>query len=136
MSEAAYTTVFRMLPGDVLGENDHRTSKDWRRWRRIRELREQACAIAKLQRAPKLERARLVVTVSLPDRRRRDLHNFTPTIKAIVDGLVDAGLLPDDDATHLSGPDWRLSPERSKRWMGQTTISFELAFYPIGGGPQ
>ena len=136
MSGAAYEAEFRMLPGDVLGENDRRTSRDRRRWRRIRELREQACTMATLQRAPRMDRARLVVTVSLPDRRRRDLHNFTPTIKAIVDGLVDAGVLPDDDAFHLSGPDWRLSPERSRRWMGQPTIGFELALYPIGGGQQ
>lgn len=136
MSGAAYEAEFRMLPGDVLGENDGRRSRDRWRWRRIRELREQACEVATLQRAPKLERARLVVTVSLPDRRRRDLHNFTPTIKALVDGLVDAGVLPDDDALHLSGPDWRLSAERSKRWMGQPTISFGLALYPIGGGQQ
>lgn len=45
-----------------------------------------------------------IVTVRLPvkDRRRRDPHNFTPTLKAIVDGLVDAKLWPDDHAGHLT----------------------------------
>jgi len=28
--------------------------------------------------------------------RRRDPHNYYPTVKPIVDGLVDAGLWPDD----------------------------------------
>ena len=39
-----------------------------------------------------------IVEVSLPvrDNRRRDPHNYYPTVKAIVDGLVDAGLWPDD----------------------------------------
>ena len=36
------------------------------------------------------------VTFGVPDRRRRDPHNTAPTVKAIVDGMVDAGLWPDD----------------------------------------
>jgi len=32
----------------------------------------------------------------VPDRRRRDPMNYAPTLKACVDGLVDAGLWPDD----------------------------------------
>ena len=45
-----------------------------------------------------------LVTVELPvkDRRRRDPHNFIPTCKAIVDGLVDAGIFADDSHEHLS----------------------------------
>ena len=38
----------------------------------------------------------------VPDRRRRDPHNYYPTIKAIVDGLVDAGLWPDDTPEYVS----------------------------------
>lgn len=30
------------------------------------------------------------------DRRRRDPSNLMPTQKAVVDGLVDAGVVPDD----------------------------------------
>lgn len=30
--------------------------------------------------------------------RRRDPHNYMPTVKAIIDGLVDAGVWPDDTA--------------------------------------
>ena len=36
------------------------------------------------------------------DRRRRDPHNYYPTIKAIVDGLVDAGCWPDDTPGYVS----------------------------------
>ena len=41
-----------------------------------------------------------IVTIELPviDRRRRDPHNYTPTMKACIDGLVDAGAWPDDHA--------------------------------------
>ncbi len=43
-----------------------------------------------------------VVAISLPvkDRRKRDPHNLFPTVKPIVDGLVDAGIWPDDT------PEW------------------------------
>lgn len=47
---------------------------------------------------------KLVVTVHLPFKtnRRRDPHNYVGTnVKAIVDGLVDAGLLVDDTAEYV-----------------------------------
>lgn len=49
------------------------------------------------------------VHISLPvrDRRRRDPHNYYPTVKAIVDGLVDAGVWPDDT------PEWVTTIEPS-----------------------
>ena len=39
------------------------------------------------------------VVFGVPDPgRRRDPHNLAPTVKAIIDGLVDARLFPDDTA--------------------------------------
>lgn len=51
--------------------------------------------------------AKQVVRVALPvpDKRRRDPHNFFPTIKPIVDGLTDAGLWPDDTPEHVTTPE-------------------------------
>jgi crossover junction endodeoxyribonuclease RusA len=57
----------------------------------------------------KLPAAHLTVCVTWPDRRRRDVHNVMPTIKAAIDGVVDAGLLPDDSDQYLTGPDLRVS---------------------------
>ena len=34
--------------------------------------------------------------------RRRDGANFNATLKAAIDGVVDAGLMPDDDHTHFT----------------------------------
>jgi crossover junction endodeoxyribonuclease RusA len=51
--------------------------------------------------------AHIVVAIRWPDNRRRDPGNWYPTAKALVDGLVDANLLPDDDGEHLLGPDLR-----------------------------
>jgi len=43
------------------------------------------------------------VSICLPvtSMRRRDAHNFVATTKPIVDGLVDAKVVADDDTTHL-----------------------------------
>ena len=45
-------------------------------------------------------------------RRKYDAHNLQPTLKAIVDGLVDAGLVPDDTNEHVTGPDARMGEAR------------------------
>jgi crossover junction endodeoxyribonuclease RusA len=57
-------------------------------------------ALDQLGRTPSgRRRPPCTVRVAFPARdpgRRRDPHNMAPTVKAIVDGLVDAGAWPDD----------------------------------------
>ena len=50
---------------------------------------------------------RIIAHIWKPRRGRYDPNNLWPTIKACVDGLVDAGLIADDDHTHVIGPDMR-----------------------------
>lgn len=57
---------------------------------------------------PVTTRQRVTVTYQFPDRRRRDAENLAPTSKAIVDGLRDVGVLPDDDTAHVVGVDSRI----------------------------
>ena len=77
-----------------------------KRTRAIRAVaKEQA---VKLYRGKPLGVVRIVAEVSYPTARRSDPANSYPTIKAAVDGLVDAGWLSDDDAQHVIGPDMRL----------------------------
>jgi len=73
-----------------------------------RAWRDAAHVWAQAARLPGLGRAHLIATLHFTDRRRRDTHNYYPTIKACVDGLIDYGLLPDDSAQYLTGPDLRL----------------------------
>lgn len=80
----------------------------WReRHRKTRYLRGVAGDMARARRVPAMRRAQITAWVSWPNRRRRDVHNLMPTLKALVDGLVDAGALPDDSDAHLVGPDPR-----------------------------
>ena len=53
-----------------------------------------------------------------------------PTLKALVDGLVDAGLLPDDDARHLQGPDMRLDSRHTVKRMGISMCSIRFTVMP------
>ena len=48
------------------------------------------------------QRIHATVTFRFPDKRRRDVLNLYPyVVKPLVDGWVDARLLPDDDDRHL-----------------------------------
>lgn len=42
-----------------------------------------------------------------PRRGRYDVLNLWPSLKAVIDGIVDAELLADDDHSHITGPDMR-----------------------------
>jgi hypothetical protein len=96
------------ITGDMLSLNDrphwskrHKITKQWRG---------DAATLAKAAQVPQLQRIRVVIEWLPPDRGRRDSANLAPVAKAIVDGLVDAGVVPDDDHTHLLGPLVEMGP--------------------------
>lgn len=103
--------VFHAEPSHLINANDR--SKGWRRRKQTltRYWRTVAGQVAGNQirkgQLRRVERAHIEITVTWPDRNRRDVNNWQPTAKPIVDGLVKAGLLPDDDDTHVTGPDMR-----------------------------
>ena len=57
---------------------------------------------------------RIVVTIHKPRAGRYDATNWAPTGKALIDGLVDSGLLEDDDNTRVIGPDMRAGEKRAE----------------------
>lgn len=59
-------------------------------------LREMACALARTKRIPPLERVKIRAIYFPPNHRRRDMSNLFPSVKAAVDGIVDAKVLRDD----------------------------------------
>ena len=99
----------------------------------VRVLRHAGAINARAQGIPVMERAHLTVHITWPDRRRRDASNLAPTIKALVDGIVsDAHRLPDDDDQHLTGPDYRVTPETTGI-KGVTGLRFVFTEYQEGG---
>lgn len=75
--------------------------------------------LAAAKPGPLYTRARIVGYYRPARAGRADPANWYPSFKAAVDGLVDAGLLEDDDHTRLVGPDMRLG---SKTAGGQLVL--------------
>lgn len=90
--------------------------------KRTRYWRDKAAWIAKRAGIPHMERAQVTIYVHKTHRRKFDAHNYYPTGKAIVDGLVDAGVFSDDDNAHVIGPDMR---EGEKRDVRQLVVTIE-----------
>ena len=64
-----------------------------------------------------MRRAFVTVHVQYATNRRADPANAYPTVKALVDGLVDFGVLTDDDSKHLPEMTFKRAPGRcSKGW--------------------
>lgn len=76
-----------------------------------------------------LTRARVVFEFAYPDRRRRDRHNLAPTVKALMDGLIDAGLLPDDADRFLDGPHTVIADRLAAGRLGQTMYEVRVCVY-------
>ena len=62
-------------------------------------FREQSCWVAKEAKVPKLAKAQ--VTLVNRTCHPKDIDNLYGSVKPIIDGLVDAGVLPDDAAKFL-----------------------------------
>lgn len=101
----------------------------------VKNLRTTAMIRARAAGIGQSDKLRLVAWFRFPDARRRDPHNFMPTLKALVDGFVDAGVLPDDDKHHLQGPDPRcdlLAPMTAKR-LGSQMVGITFEAYQFEG---
>jgi crossover junction endodeoxyribonuclease RusA len=83
----------------------------WRTRARItKTLREAACVVAKQQRIPRLGRVEMTLVLHPHDKRLRDAHNWYPSFKAAIDGIVDAGVLADDNSRFLTSTRTELGP--------------------------
>lgn len=69
--------------------------------RHKKELRLLVALRARMGGIPAVDRVAVELHWQPRDRRRRDADNPVPTTKACVDGLVDAGVVTDDDHTHV-----------------------------------
>lgn len=100
------TTLTITPPCDFINANQrlhhHAKAKLTKAWRQA------ACeAVVTGFNPDHYDRAHITVAIRFPTNHRRDVGNLYPTAKAIVDGLVDANLLADDDDTRVLGPDLR-----------------------------
>lgn len=116
------TLTFEIPKAVVLNSNDR---FGWQakssRTKKIRELARRATCSAGLLVATPVE---LTCHVQYARAGRHDAHNLQPTCKALIDGMVDAGLLEDDDDLHVHEVAFRAAVGRSR--VGHTTIRIDI----------
>jgi hypothetical protein len=67
-----------------------------------------SAALEAARPGPVFQRVHVLGVLRPATKGRRDPANWYPTFKAMLDGVVDAGVLEDDDHTRVDGPDMRL----------------------------
>ena len=123
------TSLLFPQPGRLLNMN-HRTH--WRtRWSVTKQWRTAAYQAALLLGPPSARThpaAMVRLIIPVPDRRRRDPANLTPLTKAcVVDGLVDAGVWPDDTPEYVETLEPRLVHVPTTKGL---TATVELVIVP------
>ena len=89
--------------------------------------------VTKIHKLPRIERAYIVVEYQPPPKRKQDRHplaskriedqdNLAPTAKALVDGLVKAGVLPGDSRKRVRS-ELRLLAETHPRGLVRVRIT-------------
>ena len=86
---------------------------------KIKALRELGGIKWREQQHPMMDRASVSIWIQYPDKRRRDVHNDMATAKPLIDGMVSAGMLPDDDHRHLDGPHLHVADSLCPRGVGR-----------------
>jgi hypothetical protein len=90
--------------------------------RRVQDLKGLMIRLAQVHKLPRLEAATVTVEYRSPPRRKADRHPLAsdrvedhdalyPTRKALVDGLVKAGVLADDNRKRVTNSGCRILPE-------------------------
>ncbi|MSS45314.1 hypothetical protein FYJ43_04480 [Cutibacterium sp. WCA-380-WT-3A] len=94
------------------------------RARRTRVLRAMAAAQCRRHHIHADGPVRVVAEISYRSG-RADPANAYPTVKALIDGMTDAGVWPDDDSQHVIGPDMRRATDPSPKGFHTVTIRVE-----------
>lgn len=70
---------------------------------RVQQVREEAAMMTRIAGIPRrdMHKVRVTMTYLPPDKRRRDSDNLVATLKAVCDGLVDAGVVADDTPAEM-----------------------------------
>lgn len=81
--------------------------------KRTKAVRQLANYAARAQSIPEHDVTHVAAFIGYPRAGKADPSNSFPTIKAAIDGLVDAGVWPEDDSTHVIGPTFLRDPKTS-----------------------
>jgi crossover junction endodeoxyribonuclease RusA len=69
---------------------------------KVAQVREWSALAASEAHIPPMQFCSVVMLWTVPDKKRRDEENPMPDFKAACDGLVDAGVVPDDTPQYMA----------------------------------
>lgn len=99
---------------------------------KVAAIRRDAQLLARASGLQRFDRAEVKIIVRFPDeKRRRDPNNYHATTKPLMDGLVDAGMFPDDSKDFILGPDIRASRFHAKPSLLEPMFDFITLVYPF-----
>lgn len=81
--------------------NAERTWHHMKRAKIVREWRDAFCWLAREAKIPRLRSMVVHVTPTLPDKRMQDVAACLGAAKAAIDGITDAGVLPEDSPQYV-----------------------------------
>lgn len=84
-----------------LTTNAERSGNRWGRAAHTREWRDAFAWIAKRERVPRMRWINVTVQPYQKRGRLQDTAACNPSVKAAIDGLVDAGIIPDDSGEYV-----------------------------------
>lgn len=109
-----------VIPMAALPSSNHRDH--WRVTAKKRAAMRAAAALACTHLQPIDGPVHLTITFGFPDRRRRDLDNYE--VKSAIDGMVDAGVITEDNSRVLRAVTRRPAEHLSAK--GHAVIVFDL----------
>lgn len=93
-----YLLTYKKRP---LTTNAERSGNRWGRAEHTREWREAFAWIARRERVPRMRWINVTVQPFQKRGRLQDTAACNPSVKAAIDGLVDAGIVPDDTGDYV-----------------------------------
>lgn len=102
------TLTFEIPPELWMSANDrtHWAAKA----RSTKQLRSLGFIGARAKKVRDLGTCHVTAWIGYPRNGKADPANASPTVKALIDGITDAGAWPDDDHTHVIGPTYLRDP--------------------------
>lgn len=99
--------------------------------KRTKALRSRAAWLARQARLETDTPVLVVASIGYPRGGKADPGNAAPTVKAILDGLTDAGVWPDDDSDHVIGPHYTRGPKVDQKGYHAVTLTFHKQHIPF-----
>jgi hypothetical protein len=93
--------------------NSERAGNRWQRADNVKTWRNAFCILARNQKIPTLKQCDIIVEVYQKGGRLQDVAACNPAVKAAIDGLVDAKVMPDDSPAYLQSITFK-APQRGR----------------------